>query len=189
MIDVYKRQRKGRTPCRQLPKHREVHSGYWEHRNPSREPSLPEDSCTIGRHPSIKDGLGFKREAKNLASHKAPISTKEKGKAPMANSAQKNHAFIYDRKFSRNIHHDRSCNAYDSNAMFASSSSYVHSRDIPRRNVIHMPRRNVAHVPRKINEPSTIYHACNASFAICRKDKKVIARKLGAKCKIGRAHV
>jgi hypothetical protein len=55
---------------------------------------------------------------------------------------------------------------------------------MPRRNVIHhMPRRNVAHVPRKINEPSTIYHACNASFAICRKDRKVIARKLGAKCK------
>jgi hypothetical protein len=34
-----------------------------------------------------------------------------------------------------------------------------------------------------MNEPSTIYYACNASFAICRKDKKIIARKLGAKCK------
>jgi hypothetical protein len=34
----------------------------------------------IGRHPSIKDGLGFKREAKNLTSHKAPISAKKKGK-------------------------------------------------------------------------------------------------------------
>jgi hypothetical protein len=94
----------------------------------------------------------------------------------MANNVQKNHAFLYhDRKFTRNVHHDRSCNAYGSNAMFASSSSYIHGRD--------MPRRNVANVPRKINEPSTIYHACNASFAICRKDKKVVARKLGAKCK------
>jgi hypothetical protein len=47
-----------------------------------------------------------------------------------------------------------------------------------------MSRRNVVHVPRKTsNEPSTIYHACNTSFAICRKDKKVVARKLGAKCK------
>jgi hypothetical protein len=27
------------------------------------------DAYTIGRHPSIKDGLGFKREAKNLTSH------------------------------------------------------------------------------------------------------------------------
>ena len=57
------------------------------------------DAYTIGRHPSIKDGLGFKREAKNLTSQRAPIFNKEKGKAPMANSSQKNHAFIYDRNF------------------------------------------------------------------------------------------
>jgi hypothetical protein len=142
------------------------------------------DAYTVGRHPSIKDGLVFKREAKNLTSHKAPISAKEKGKAPMTNSNQKNHAFIYgDKRYFRNVHYDRSCNAYDSNAMFVSSSSIMHDRSVTRKNVInHVPRRNV-HVPRKINEPSTIYHACNASFAICRKDKKVIARKLGAKCK------
>jgi hypothetical protein len=145
------------------------------------------DAYTIGRHPSIKDGLGFKREAKNLTSHKAPISIKDKGKAPMANSIQKNHAFLYqDRRYSRNVHHDRSCNdvvshAYDSNAMFASSSS-MHDRNLARKNA--MPRRNIVHVPRKVmNEPSTIYHALNASFAICRKDKKIVARKLGAKCK------
>jgi hypothetical protein len=144
------------------------------------------DAYTIGRHPSIKDGLGFKREAKNLPSHKAPIPAKKKGKAPMTKSSQKNHAFIYgDKRYSRNVHYDRSSNAYDSNAMFASSSSYVHGREMSRKNVInHVPKRNIAHVPRKfVNEPSTIYHACNASFAICRKDRKVIARKLGAKCK------
>ena len=140
------------------------------------------DAYTVGRHPSIKDGLGFKREAKNLTSHKAPISAKEKGKAPMANSIQKNHAFIYsDRKFSRNAYRNYS---YDSYAMPASSSSIVHDRNLARRNAInHMPRRNGVNVPREINEPSTIYHVCNASFAICRKDRKVIARKLGARCK------
>ena len=94
----------------------------------------------------------------------------------MASSTKKNHAFMYNDR--RQSH--RSCNAldshaYDSYAMFAPSSSYMHGRD--------MPRKNVANVPRKINEPSTIYHAYNASFAICRKDRKVIARKLGAKCK------
>ena len=68
--------------------------------------------------------------------------------------------------------------------MFASSSSMMYDRSLARKNVIHhVPRRN-AHVPRKTsNEPSTIYHALNASFAICRKDKKVVARKLGAKWK------
>ena len=143
------------------------------------------DAYTVGRHPSIKDGLGFKREAKNLTSHKAPIFVKEKGKAPMASSAKRNHAFLYhNRRHARNAYNDFDSHVYDSHAMFASSSSYKHDRDMCRRNVVHMPRRNFAHVPRKVvNKPSTIYYACNAPFAICRKDKKVIARKLGIRCK------
>jgi hypothetical protein len=143
------------------------------------------DAYTIGRHPSIKDGLGFKREAKNLTSHKAPIPAKEKGKAPMASSVQKNHAFMYyDRRYSRSAFRDN--DVFDSHAMTASCSHVMHGRNVFRRNVVHqMPRRNVVHnAPRKVvNEPSTIYCALNASFAICRKDKKIVARKLGAKCK------
>jgi hypothetical protein len=143
------------------------------------------DAYTIGRHPSIKDGLSFKREAKNITSQRAPIFNKEKGKAPMANSSQKNHAFIYDRKFSRNTYHNRGCDAYDSHPMIASSSSFVHGRDLPRKNIIHhMPRRNVVHVHRKMqNENATMIHACNTVFVLTCKNKKVVARKLGAKCK------
>ena len=65
------------------------------------------DAYTVGRHPSIKDGLGFLKEAKNLTSQRTPIFNKEKGKAPMASCIQKNHAFIYDRKVSRNTHYNR----------------------------------------------------------------------------------
>jgi hypothetical protein len=39
------------------------------------------DVYTIGIHPSIKDGLGFRRETKNLISQKALVLNKEKGKA------------------------------------------------------------------------------------------------------------
>jgi hypothetical protein len=91
------------------------------------------DAYTVGRHPSIKDGLGFRKKVKNLTSQRAPISAKEKGKAPMANGAlnQRNHAFICgDRKFSRNAHRSY---AYDSHAMIASSSSFVHGRNMPRK--------------------------------------------------------
>jgi hypothetical protein len=42
------------------------------------------DAYTIDRHPSIKDGLGFRKETKNLTSQRASIPNKEKGKAPMA---------------------------------------------------------------------------------------------------------
>jgi hypothetical protein len=130
------------------------------------------DAYSIGRHPSIKDGLGFKREIKNLTSHKASISAKEKGKAPMASSAQKNHAFMnHDRRYSRNGY--RSYDAFDSHAMVVSSSSIMHDRNLARKNVInHMPHLQCLQC-----------FICNASFAICRKDRKVVARKLGAKCK------
>ena len=95
----------------------------------------------------------------------------------MTSNSQKNHAFIYDRKFSRNAYHNRSCNAYDSNAMIASSSSFVHGRDMPKKNIIH-------HVPRKMhNENATVIHACNTDFVLTCNNKKVVARKLGAKCK------
>jgi hypothetical protein len=67
---------------------------------------------------------------------------------------------------------------FNSHAMFASSSTLVHGRSEPRRNHV------VHHVPRRVcNEPSTIYHACNTSFAIFCKNEKVVARKLGSKCK------
>jgi hypothetical protein len=136
------------------------------------------DAYTVGRHPSIKDGLDFRRETKNLTSQKAPILTKEKWKAPMASSPQRNHAFIYDRKIASHNKSHIHVSYNDSHAMFASSSTFVHGRSRPRRSNV------VPHVPRRMcNEPSTIYHACNTSFALLCKNEKVVARKLGSKCK------
>jgi hypothetical protein len=136
------------------------------------------DAYTIGRHPLIKDGLGFRKETKNLTSQKAPILNKEKGKAPMASSPQRNHAFIYDRKIASHSHYNKSYvhTAYnDSHAIFASSSTFVHGRSRPRTNNI---------VPTKVcNEPTTVFHACNTSFVLSCKNEKVVARKLGSKCK------
>jgi hypothetical protein len=110
----------------------------------------------------------------------------------MASSIQRNHAFIYDRKCSKNAHYNRSYIDYnDSHAMFASSSTFVHGR--PRRNFVsHAPRKSnvVNHVPRRVcDKPSTIYHACNTSFALVCKNEKVVARKLGSKCKGDKACV
>jgi hypothetical protein len=135
------------------------------------------DAYAVGRHPSIKDGLGFQKKTKNLTSQSTPVLNKEKGKASMANSPQKNHAYIYDRKFTRNAHND----IYYDHAMIASSSTYDYSRNA----VSHVPRRNYAtHASRKMcNEPITIFHACNISFELTCKNTKVVARKMGSKCK------
>jgi hypothetical protein len=138
------------------------------------------DAYTIGRHPSIKDGLGFQKKTKNLTSQRTPVLNKEKGKAPMASSPQRNSAFIYNRKIASRSHYNRSYDhaTNDSHAMVASSSTLVHGRSRPRRNHV------VSHEPRRMcNGPSTIYHACNTSFVLSCKNAKVVARKLGSKCK------
>jgi hypothetical protein len=138
------------------------------------------DAYTIGRHPSIKDGLGFRKETKNLTSQKAPVLNKKKGKAHIASSPQRNHAFIYDRKIASRSHYNKSYvhTAYnDSHAMFASSSTFVHGRSRPRRNNV------VSHAPRKMCNEPTVFHACNTSFVLSCKNAKVVARKLGSKCK------
>jgi hypothetical protein len=144
------------------------------------------DAYTIGRHPSIKDGLGFRKETKNLTSQKTSVLNKEKGKTPMASSSQKNHAYVYDRKFTCRAHNDRcyvhivSHDAtFNSHAMFASSSTFVHGRSRPRRNYA------TSHASRKIcNGPTTVYHACDTSSVLsCKNVQKVVARNLGSKCK------
>jgi hypothetical protein len=38
------------------------------------------DDYTVGKHPSIKDRLGFRRETKNLTSQRLPFSTRRKGR-------------------------------------------------------------------------------------------------------------
>jgi hypothetical protein len=135
---------------------------------------LARDAYTISGHSSIKDGLGFRKETKNLTSQKTPVLNKEKGKAPMASSSQKNHAYIYDRKFTRDAHNDR----YYDHAMSASSSTYDYGRNRPRRN------HAVSHAPRRFcNGPTIVYHTCNTSFVLLYKNAKVVARKLGSKCK------
>jgi hypothetical protein len=142
------------------------------------------DAYTVGRHPAIKDGLGFRKETKNLTSQRTSVLNKEKGKAPMASSSQKNHAYMYDRKFTRHAHNDR-CHDHvvlpgyhTSHAMIASSSTYDYGRNRPRRN------HAVSHAPRRVcNGPTTVYHTCNTSFVLLCKNAKVVARKLGSKSK------
>jgi hypothetical protein len=106
----------------------------------------------------------------------------------MASSSQKNHAYLYDKKVTSIAHHDRCHNhvvssvchdaAFSSHTMFASSSSYTHGRNRPRRHHI------ASHAPRKAStRPTTLYQTCDASFILLCKNDKVVARSLGPKCK------
>jgi hypothetical protein len=152
---------------------------------------------TIGRHPSIKDGLGFQKGTKNLTSQKASNLLKEKGKAPLTSSShslhdKKNYAYLYAHvKNASNVAHHDGCYdhnvlpmchdiVFDSHAMFTSSnSSYVHGRSRPRHHVHH-----VSHVPRNaFNGPTMMYHTYYASYEMLCKNDKVVARNVGSTCK------
>jgi hypothetical protein len=136
------------------------------------------DAYTVGRHPSIKDGLGFQKETKNLTSQWTSSLNREKGKAPMASSSshdQKNHAYLYTH-VKKVSHHDRSYDHvvlpvyHNSHAMVASSSTYAYGRNRPRCN------HAMSHAPRKVcNGPTTVYHAYNTSFMLSCKNAKVVA--------------
>jgi hypothetical protein len=131
------------------------------------------DAYTIGIHPSIKDGLGFQKGTKNVTSQRTSNLNKEKEKAPMASSSQKNHAYLYanDKNVFNVSHQDRCHNhaalstrhdaAFNSHAMFASSSSYAHGRNRPRRHHV------ASHAPRKASiGPTTLYQTCDASSVL-----------------------
>jgi hypothetical protein len=153
------------------------------------------DAYTIGIHPSIKDGLGFQKGTKNLTSQRTSNLNKEKGKIPMASSSysshdQKNHVYLYAhvKNVSSVAHHDRCYNhvvlpvrhdaAFNSHAMFASSSSYAHGRNRPRRHHV------ASHTPRNVsNGPTMFYQTYDVSFVLLCKNDKVVARSLGPKCK------
>jgi hypothetical protein len=152
------------------------------------------DAYTIGRHPSIKDGLGFQKGTKNLTSQRASNLIKEKGKALMTSDShsshdKKNHAYLYShvKNASSIIHHNhaifptRHDAAFDSHAMFASfSSSYSHGRNTPRGHAHHI----ASHAPKNAsNGPTMLYHTYDASFVLMYKYDKVVAKNLGPKCK------
>jgi hypothetical protein len=156
------------------------------------------DAYTIGRHPSIKNGLGFQRGTKDLKSQRASNIINEKGKAPLASSShsfhdKKNHAYLYAHvKNASNVSHPDICydrvvlpmshdTAFNSHAMIASfSSSYVHGRNRSRRHV----HQVVSHTPRNAsNGPTMLCRTYDASYVLHCKNDKVVAENVGPKCK------
>jgi hypothetical protein len=157
------------------------------------------DANTIGRHPSIKDGLGFQKGTKKLTSQRAS-NLIEKVKAPLASSShsfhdKKIHAYLYAHvKNASNVshiaHHDVCYDhvvlpvCQDAHAMItSSSSSYVHGSSRPR----HRAHHDVSHMPRNAsNGPTMCYHTYEASYVLHCKNDKVDAKNVGPKCKGGK---
>jgi hypothetical protein len=160
------------------------------------------DLNTIGRHPSIKDGLGFHKGTKDTKCHKAPNFTKEKGKAPMAISShsfyeKKNNAYLYAKNASHNVsnaHHD-ACIDHPILHMchyavlapcalnVSSTSSHAHRRSRPRCHA-----HNVGfHAPRNASQgPFMLYRTYESSYLLHCKNDKNFATNMGPKSKKGK---
>jgi hypothetical protein len=154
-------------------------------------------SYTIGRYPSIKDGLGFHGGAKDIKSHKVHNFIKEKGMAPMASSSHSSHDrknYAYGSHNAYIIHHDacfddampamRHDVVYSSHAMIASSSSsYANGRPTRHNHV-------VSHAPKASNASHGLYMlflTFDASYVLYCKNGKVVASNVGPKCKKGKS--
>jgi hypothetical protein len=172
-------------------------------KNEVEEVKFARDAFTIGRHPSIKDGLGLQKGTKDTKSQKALKFTKEKEKTPMASSShsfheEKNHDYLYShvKNVSHNTHHDI-CNdssslpkrhyvVFPPRTMIASSSgSYARSRSRPRRRASQV----VSHAPEDRNAshgPYILFHTFDASYVIYCKNDRIFATNVGPKCKKGK---
>jgi hypothetical protein len=148
------------------------------------------DAFAIGRHPSIKDGLGFQKRTKNTKSPKVLNFIKEKGKAPMASSLHsvhenKNHAYLYShvKNASHNAYHVTCNDNFTPCNMIASSSDFNGSRT--RRHAPHA----VFHAPKDrnaYNGPSILFRTFDASYVIRCKNNRIVATNVGSKCKKGK---
>jgi hypothetical protein len=148
------------------------------------------DAFTIGRHPSIKDGLGFQKGTKNTKNQKVLNFTKEKGKAHMASSSysvheKKNHAYLYShvKNASHNAYHVTCNDIFTPRTMISSSSDCNRSRT--RRHVPHV----IFHAPKDKNAsngPSILFHTFYASYVIYCKSNRIVATVVGPKCKKGK---
>jgi hypothetical protein len=101
----------------------------------------------------------------------------------MASSSQKCHAYIYDRKFSRNAYNDRD---YDHDILLPALLMIVVEISLGAIMLCLMRLGGVMLCLMFLEncaKNSTIYHACNTSFVLSCKNAKVVARKLGSKCK------
>jgi hypothetical protein len=133
-----------------------------------------------GRHPGIKDGIGFQQGSQSnirLNAHKNRLSNFVKGKAPLVQDREgyilypKNYPEHKIRKFHARKSHIISYHAY----MYSNeASSSMHSTHIK------MPKKKIANA---LDEHSISFKTFNAPFVLTNKSGKVVAKYVGGKHK------
>ena len=127
-----------------------------------------------GRHPGIKDGIGFQQESNVKLNAPKRLSNFVKGKAPMA---QDNKGYIlypagYPKHKIRRIHAKKSHSVSHHAFMYKNeASSSRHST---------MPKKKT---PNASNVPNISFKTFDASYVLTNKSGKVVAKYVGGKHK------
>jgi hypothetical protein len=127
-----------------------------------------------GRHPGIKDGIGFQQGSNVKLNATKRLSNFVKGKAPMA---QDNEGYIlypagYPEHKIRRIHARKSHSVSHHAFMYKNeASSSRHSTHVK------MPKKKT---PTASNEPNVPFKTFDASYVLTNKSGKVVAKYVGA---------
>jgi hypothetical protein len=136
-----------------------------------------------GRHPGIKDGIGFQQGSNVKINAPKRLSNFVKGKAPMA---QDNEGYIlypagYPEHKIRRIHARKPHNVSHHAFMYKNeASSSRHSTHVK------MPKKKT---PTASNEPNVSFKTFDASYVLTNKSGKVVAKYVGGKHKGSKACV
>jgi hypothetical protein len=135
-----------------------------------------------GRHPRIRDGVGFQRKANENTKihekgHEFYKFVKKKRKTPMIHNIHPSCANTHVANF---VH-----NAYTSHVMIASTSCSSSAR------ASHRHKHHVTHAKKKnaSNGPSIAYHTFDASNVLYCKSGKIVATHVGPRRKNGKTCV
>jgi hypothetical protein len=133
-----------------------------------------------GRHPSIKDGVGFQPGSQSnikLNAHKNNIPNFVKGKAPMV---QDREGYIL---YPENYHEHKIRRIHTKKSHYVSHHAFIYSNETSSsRHTTHikMPKKKIVDAS---NEHSISFKTFDASFVLTNKSGKVVAKYVGGKHK------
>jgi hypothetical protein len=138
-----------------------------------------------GRHPGIKDGIGFQQGSQSNTKLKAPkkLSNFVKGKAPMVQDREGYILYTenYPEHKIRRIHARKPHNVSHHAFMYRNeASSSMHSTHIK------MPKKKI---PRASNEHNISFKTFDVSYVLTNKSCKVVVKYVGGKHKSPKTYV
>jgi hypothetical protein len=155
----------------------------YEHEFENEKFKLAHSMLYNGRHPGIKDGIGFHPGSQNnikLNAHRNKISNFVKGKAPMVQDREG--CILYPGNYPK--HKIRKIHAKKSHPVAHHAYIYINEASSSRHTThVKMPKKSIVD---DSNEHIISFKTFDASFVLTNKSSKVVAKYVGASTRVQR---